>query len=164
MPSTRCGFDSVPGGASGADLLTSYGPTLLVDIGFDAAFKPESLVTPIAGIKGIHALVDTGASESCIDSLLATQLNLPIVDRRMISGVHGGQEVNMHLAQVHVPALMWTIYGVFAGVHLQAGGQIHKALIGRTFLRNYKMVYEGLTGMVTLESIQPPAAQPPATP
>jgi predicted aspartyl protease len=156
MPSTRCGFDSVPGGASGADLLTSYGPTLLVDIGFDPDFKPQSLVTPIAGIKGIHALVDTGASESCIDSLLATQLNLPIVDRRMISGVHGGQEVNMHLAQVHVPALKWTIYGVFAGVHLQAGGQMHKALIGRTFLRNYKMVYEGLTGLVTLESIELP--------
>ena len=42
--------------------------------------------------------------------------------------------------------------GVFAGVHLQEGGQLPRALIGRTFLRRYKMVYEGLTGTVTLES------------
>jgi hypothetical protein len=138
MLSVRCGFDGVAGGASGADLLTSYGPTLLVDIGFDPNFKLG--ITPVApGIKGIHALVDTGAGESCIDSLLAAQLNLPVVDRRMVSGVHGGQEVNMHLAQVHVPSLRFTIYGAFAGVHLQAGGHLHRALIGRTF-RNYKMV------------------------
>jgi hypothetical protein len=45
--------------------------------------------------------------------------------------------------------------GVFAGVHLQEGGQLHRALIGRTFLRHYKMVYEGLTGTVTLESGTP---------
>ena len=162
MPSVRCGFDDVPGGASGSDLLSLYGPTLLVDIGFDPNFRAGVLVPPVAGIQGIHALVDTGASESCIDSLLATQLNLPIVDRRMISGVHGGQAVNMHLAQVHVPALTFTLYGAFAGVHLQAGGQMHKALIGRTFLRNCKMVYEGITGSVTIESqVTPPPPPPP---
>jgi predicted aspartyl protease len=156
MPSSRCGFDSVPDGASGSDLLAAYGPTLLVDIGFDPSWKAGiPLLIPVAGIKGINALVDTGASECCIDSLLATQLNLPIVDRRMISGVHGGQEVSMHLAQVHVPSVNFTVYGVFAGVHLQAGGQVHRALMGRTFLRHCKMVYEGLTGLVTLESGTP---------
>src|SRR5262245_27820099 len=36
-----------------------------------------------------RSLVDTGAMESCIDSGLAMRLNLPIVDRRKISGVHG---------------------------------------------------------------------------
>ena len=58
----------------------------------------------------------------------------------------------MHLAQVAVPALGVTIYGAFAGVHLAAGGQTHLALIGRTFLRNFRMVYEGKTGTVTLTS------------
>lgn len=101
---------------------------------------------------GINALVDTGAMESCIDSLLAAQLGLPIVDRRKVSGVHGSQEVNVHLAQVHVPSLKVTIYGAFAGVHLAAGGQAHNALIGRTFLRNFTMVYEGRTGTVTLSN------------
>jgi predicted aspartyl protease len=126
----------VAGGASGADLLAGYGPTLLVNIGFDPNFTAVQTAPPVAGIQGIYALVDTGATESCIDSLLATQLNLPVVDRRTVSGVHGGGEVNMHLAQVHIPSLGKTIYGAFAGVHLHAGGQAHAALIGRAFLRD----------------------------
>jgi len=150
MPSTSCGFDSIPGGASGQILLVSYGPTLKVDIGFDPAFNNTSVGIPAAAIKNVDALVDTGATESCIDSLLAAQLNLPIVDRRAICGVHGSNEVNVHLAQIHIPSLGRTIVGAFAAVDLVAGGQVHKALIGRTFLQNLTMVYEGLTGKVTL--------------
>jgi hypothetical protein len=125
-PSCECGFDDIPGGQKGSVLLVSQGPTLL------------------------KALVDSGATESCIDSLLAAQLNLPIVDRRNVSGVHGSDPVNMHLAQVYVPALGTTINGAFAGVHLTAGGQVHQALIGRTFLRHVSMVYDGRTGKVTI--------------
>jgi len=154
MPETKCGFNDVPGGATGAILLEVHGPTILVDIGFDPAFQTTPPIKrPIAGITGISALVDTGAAESCIDSMLAAQLNLPIVDRRQISGCHGSQEVNMHLAQVHFPSLNFTIWGAFAGVHLTAGGQVHRALIGRTFLKHYTMVYEGRTGTVTLSSV-----------
>ena len=58
----------------------------------------------------------------------------------------------MHLAQVRIPSLGFTIYGAFAGVHLAAGGQPHKALIGRTFLRAFTMVYKGGTGTVTISS------------
>ena len=155
MTETKCGFNDVPGGASGADFLVFHGPTIIVDIGFDPAFKSTVPITtkPVPGMTGIRALVDTGASESCIDSVLASQLNLPIVDRRKISGVNGPQEVNMHLAQVFFPALNFTIWCPFAGVHLAAGGQVHRALIGRTFLRQYTMVYEGRTGTVTLSSL-----------
>jgi predicted aspartyl protease len=150
---TKCGFDDVPGGAAGFALLVAYGPTLLVDVGFDPSFQiATNLAAPVPGIMGIRALVDTGAAESCIDSLLAVQLNLPIVDRRAVSGAHGRQEVNMHLAQVHVPSLNFTIYGAFAGVHLVAGGQVHQALLGRTFLQTFTMVYEGRSGTVTLSS------------
>ena len=98
MPQAKCGFDDVPGGASGAVLLAAHGPTLIVDIGFDPNFKTPTSTLPIAGITGIHALVDTGAGESCIDSLLAIQLNLPIVDRRPISGVHGTHEARRLVA------------------------------------------------------------------
>jgi predicted aspartyl protease len=124
-----------------------------VDIGFDPNFK-MGVNQPVAGITGVRALVDTGASESCIDSLLAAQLKLPIVDRRKISGVHGSMAVNMYLAQIRVPSLDFNIYGALAGVRLELGGQWHKALIGRTFLRHYTMVYEGNTGSVTLASVQ----------
>ena len=141
-------------------MLTFYGPTLFVDIGFDPNFKPVPGAIPTPGITDVSALVDTGAGESCIDSALAAQLNLPIVDKRMVSGAHGAQEVNMHLAQVRVPSLDVNILGAFAGVHLAAGGQTHRALIGRTFLRNFTMVYEGLTGTVTISPA--PASVPPS--
>lgn len=152
MAETKCGFNSVPGGASGALLLAIYGPTLVVNVGFDLKWTPDPKTPPIPGLAGIHALVDTGASESCIDNLLAAQLNLPVVDRRSIAGSSGKHTVSVYLAQIHVPALSFTIYGQFAGVDLKAGGQVHNALIGRTFLQNFTMVYEGRTGNVTISS------------
>jgi hypothetical protein len=152
MPSTLCGFNNTPG-MSGSSLLASFGPTLIVDIGFDPNFNPQvNFPPPIPGIRGVQALVDSGAAESCIDNLLASQLSLPIIDRRPISGAHGSHLTNIYLAQVHVPSLVFTIYGAFAGVDLLAGGQVHNALIGRTFLRHFTMVYEGRTGTVTLSS------------
>lgn len=163
MPSTQCGFISVPGGASGADMLCAYGPTIFVNIGFDSAYKvgkPGPL--PVAGITGIRALVDSGATESCIDSVLAAQLNLPIIDKRTVGGIGGAQQVNVHLAQVHIPSLSFTIYGSFAGVHLTAGGQPHQALLGRSFLRGHTMLYEGETGTVTIS--RPDAPAPPVPP
>ena len=155
MAETKCGFEDVPGGAPGSEFLSLYGPTLFVNIGFDPAYKWDSQnppPPPIPGITGIRALVDTGASECCIDSLLASKLNLPIVDKRTISGSYGSHDVNVYLAQIHIPTLNMTMYGAFAGVHLSAGGQSHMALIGRTFLRHYTMVYEGRTGTVIISN------------
>ena len=160
MPSAECGWTSVSGGAPGSVLLEQYGPTIPVNIGFDPAHRPTpGGPPPVAGIRGIPALVDTGAMASCIDSLLAAQLNLPIIDRRIISGVGGPQQVNVHLAQVHIPSLSCTQYGIFAGVHLTAGEQPHQALLGRSFLQGCTMVYEGQTGRVTIS--RPDAAAPP---
>ena|ERR1700733_8644936 len=154
MPRTKCGFDSTPQGASGQELLVTWGPTLFVDVGFDPAFIPNPLAMPVPtpGMRGINALVDTGAQECCIDSLLASQLGLPIVDRRQISGVHGSHIASVHLAQVFVPSLAFVVYGAFVGVDLAAGGQAHSVLIGRTFLQFFTMVYEGRNGTVTLDN------------
>lgn len=44
----------------------------------------------------------------------------------------------------------FTLYGRFLGVHLLAGRQPHQALLGRTFLQEFTMTYEGRTGVVTL--------------
>ena len=150
MVETKCGFDNSQG--NGASFLVQLGPTLFVDIGFDPNFKPADGGPPTPGIKGVQALVDTGATESCIDNLLAATLNLPVMDRRQISGVGGKHFVNMYLAQIHAPGLNFTIYGSFAGVELRAGGQPHNALIGRTFLQFFTMIYEGKTGTVTISS------------
>ena len=154
MPTTKCGFDD-SSEVSGADLLVQFGPTLFVDIGFDPTYVPSQgkpAKPPTPGITQVRALVDTGATESCIDSGLAMQLSLPIIDRRALGGVSGIHHANVHLAQIRVPSLLFTIYGAFAAVNLAAGGQPHLALIGRTFLRSFTMSYEGRTGTVTITS------------
>ena len=156
MPSTKCGFDNNPAGAPGPILLVLHGPTLLVNIGFDEDYQPATQVLPRPGLTDVRALVDTGASASCIDSGLAADLALPVVDRRRIGGVGGEHEVNVHLAQIHVPTLLFTIYGRFFGVHLEAGGQSHRALLGRDFLYRFLMVYEGHTGTVTISTTPAP--------
>ncbi len=130
--------------------LVDFGPTLFVQIGFDSIYQPNGGNKLNLPTTTYPALVDTGATESCIDSALAANLDLPIVDRQNVAGVHGAHEVNIHLAQIHVPDLKFTVSGLFAAVHLRAGGQPHFALIGRTFLRAVKMTYDGVSGSVTL--------------
>jgi predicted aspartyl protease len=132
-------------------LLVTFGPTVKVSIGFDPNFVPNQGRLPVAGITDLNALVDTGATECCIDALLAAHLNLPAVDRRPVAGIHGSREVTVYMAQVHVQApLDFTMYGLFAGVDLIAGGQPHHALIGRTFLKYFTMYYDGISGSVLL--------------
>ena len=152
MSQLECGFDSSPGN-QGVQILMQTGPTILVDIGLDISWAATSGVAPVPGITGVKALVDTGASECCIDQILAANLKLPIVDQRTISGSKGAHMTNMYMAQLVIPGLQVWHYGVFAGVDLKAGGQIHEALIGRSLLQHFHMSYTGNTGAVTLTKL-----------
>lgn len=128
--------------------LIGVGPSIEVSIGH---FRPrgENVLQEKENENG-WALIDTGASWSCIDAFLARALKLPVVDKMTISGV-GGQKIhNVHLAQIHIPNLNYTQHGLFAGVDLQAGGQVHKALLGRTFLKDAIMIYDGFRSQVTI--------------
>ena len=117
MPIVDCGFPDTPS-ASGDLLLVRYGPTLTVRVGFDPTFNPGSKVTPQLPDRAVNALVDTGAMTSCIDTNLVKALNLPFVDRRDFGGIDGASERPIHLAQIEVPDLAFTIYGRFAAVNL----------------------------------------------
>jgi hypothetical protein len=136
-------------------LLVQFGPTLTVDIGFDLNHIPKSGSLPDLAAKGVHALIDTGANSNCIDSGLAMQLSLPIIDRQRVSGVGGIHEVNVHLGHVLIPDLGKYISGAFAGVNLVAGGQPHVALIGRAFLQDFVLFYDGRTGLVYISDELP---------
>ena len=151
MPTVSVGFDDGEGNPS-PDELAQYGPTLYVQIGFDPSYDPSHADHPNLPGTLYPVLVDTGAMTSCIDSDLAMSLGLPIVDREVIVGVHGPSVVNVHLAQIYVPDLEFIVSGRFSGVHLTAGGQRHFALLGRTFLRNFTMTYEGRAGIVTISN------------
>ena len=145
MPTANCGFTN-------GEELGLYGPSITVEMGFDSNFRAGTGNRPVLQSGLLPALVDTGAVDSCIDSALAAALQLPIVDRQQVSGVGGASEVDVHLAQIYILDLQHIIHGTFSAVHLIAGGQPHYALIGRTFLRNYTMIYDGRTGAVTLSN------------
>ena len=67
-----------------------------------------------------------------------------------MGGIGGEILVTIYLAQIFIPSIGKTIYGDFAGVHLKAGGQIHQALLGRTFLQFCTLTYHENTGTVTI--------------
>jgi hypothetical protein len=143
MRKANCGFL----GAAPAQVLLSYhGPAIRVDIGFDSEYVPNQTRPPRAQKTGIEALVDTGARECCIDSELARELDLPVIDRRFVSGVSGQIEVDFHLAQIYVPALKFTLRGRFAGLPLLASGISHPVVAGRSFLAYFKLNYDGPLG------------------
>jgi hypothetical protein len=155
MTEASCGFQD-KGDGIGRGLLIQRGPTLKVDLGFDENYEvnsPNRLAK--LPILGIEALIDTGASASCIDAGLAIQLHLPIINRSTFAGVGGLHHFNVHLAQIRSPELKFTFYGAFAGVDLAAGGQRHSVLIGRDFLSHFRMIYDGPSGVVTLADSEP---------
>ena len=145
MPTIDCGL-------SGPDSLEIHGPTLLVEIGFDANFEAGLNVRPTLLSGPLLALVDTGATESCIDATLAEDLNLPMVDSHDLAGIGGFTKVNVYLAQIYIPSLLTTIYGEAGGVHLSESGQPFSALIGRDFLRHFSMNYDGPIGSVIISN------------
>lgn len=147
MLSVSCGFL----GAPNAQVLLSYhGPVIKVDLGFDPGDKPTNKSLPKPQVKGVETLVDTGARESCIDSALAQELGLPIVDRRNVSGVNGLLEVDFHLAQIHIPSLRFILRGRFAGVPLVSSGFQQRVVVGRSLLSYVKLEYDGPLGDVRL--------------
>jgi hypothetical protein len=150
MKTATCGYANL-GSITGSQRLAFLGPTLPVDIGFDPSYHPSNKAPPTPNVRGFDALVDTGASQSCIDATLAMQLQLPIVNQIKIAGAHGAGMLNVHVAQLYVPSLPHLMWGSFVGADLTGGGQPIRAILGRDFLRHFKMTYDGQSGMVTLE-------------
>lgn len=160
-------------------MLHLKGPTLAVEIGFDASlFNSQSApqlgvsldpaqaqatghpqeaavsvpvtLLPQASLKVVEALLDTGARESCIDENLARELNLPLIDQADGSGIGGTEKFNVYLGHIRIIGLNFTQFGRFMGVKLSDGGQPHHALLGRSVLQNMILVYDGRTGTASL--------------
>lgn len=153
--------------------LQMRGPTILVEVGFEP--PPSSASSPVepsaASISDetidtkvitavetpqpppflrVHALVDTGASTSCIDEDLAQQLQLPAINQVKVGGAGGSHTLTQYLCRLTIPQLGFTRTEAFIGARLMAGGQAHKALIGRDFLSQMVVIYDGRRGNITL--------------
>jgi predicted aspartyl protease len=156
----ECGFLGLPGlVGSPRDALVANGPGIIVDIGFDpailgqvAAELPIQPMPPpgVLNVNRVLALIDTGATQSCIDEALAQQLQLPLVNQQNAAGVGGVHILNVYLAYIALPLLGHLQAGLFVGAQLAAGGTAHRALIGRTLLADTLLVYDGRTGSVKL--------------
>lgn len=140
----QCGYS----GLNAANDLTGDGPTVLVDVGFDPEWRHGSI--PVPADRNLVGLIDTGAQECFIDCDLANRLMLPIIDRREVAGSNGKHEVDVYLAQLYVPDLVFIQYGSFAGAYLKRGGMPYEVLMGRTFLERFSLLYNGPSGRVTL--------------
>jgi hypothetical protein len=147
----QAGFKRGKAGKSAADLLAELGPTLLVDIGL----KSNAVAGPKPNLakQGVRALIDTGAGANCIDDALARSLGLPITDEGEVSGIGGVTLVNIYTARVYLPGLDRLLFEPFAGVRLREGGQWHRLILGRSFLRPYRMIYDGASGGVELADV-----------
>ncbi len=146
MPRVEVGFEDNPAA------LYQWGPILYVRIGFDSSYRPETPSYPNIPPVNLPALVDTGALSNCIDGSLAKRLQLPVVDRRSVTGVHGPVETDFYAAQIYIPAMNWIFPGIFAGLPLIESNQPYYALIGRAFLHHVTFTYEGKTGRVVIDS------------
>jgi predicted aspartyl protease len=129
--------------------LIEHGPTIGVLLSFDGTNIP-GLPDNLQSAR-MTALIDTGATGNSIDGALAKALGLPVAGRTLVSSAKGKHWHLQHLAQIYVPDLRHTIYGLFTAVDLIEADQPFQAILGRTFLERFSMVYVGRTGKVVLD-------------
>lgn len=133
-------------------VLLQTGPRVQVVVGLAQSITEQlvqqghAVPKPVAGI----ALVDTGASTTCIDDALAKQLGLPVIDVvQMTSASHAGTEANVYPIQMEIVGSPIRVNVPRAiGANLTPQGII--ALIGRDYLQHCTLFYNGITGEITL--------------
>ena len=95
------------------------------------------------------ALIDTGASSTCVDQEAAAKVGLPVIDRAMMnSASHAKHEVPVYSGKLVIPEF----YGIDMEYAMGASldGQNLIALIGRDLLQTAVLVYNGADGTVSL--------------
>ncbi len=107
--------------------------------------KGETLPTPKSGL----ALIDTGASNTCIDDKAAQELGLPIIDvGKMTSASHEEHPCNIYPVQINIVGFVSLNAPKAMGAALAAQGLL--ALIGRDVLERCTLFYNGPTSEITL--------------
>jgi predicted aspartyl protease len=141
------------------------------DLLVNGAIMQVQVSVPGAGGGGqtFTAMIDTGASISCINISLAQQLGLQQVSSTLLGGVGGQMESPIYAAALHVPQFNVTVDPIqIAGVQNPLPGV--DMLIGRDVLASLHLEYHGGSGSFTLENETPPpttqnqVAANPATP
>jgi len=140
----------VPGG------LLRNGPVLPVEIAVPSALsrflsaRNQQIPGPVAGF----ALIDTGATRSCVDNQVISSLNVNPIGITTLGTARGRSQHHLYPAKFSFPAMRFEIeFGSVVGVDLSGQGvgkmQII-ALIGRDVLSRCILIYHGIKGSFSL--------------
>lgn len=152
MPLIEAGFKNSDGTSDPFSLLI-YGPTIPVVVTANTPLPDMNIPTSLEQkIKNVNALIDTGASTCMIDTKLAAELDLIAIDKTSVAGVNGPADHLIYMAAILVPQLEIHQFGRFLGANLKDGGQEHEVLLGRDFLANTIMIYDGCRSQITIAS------------
>lgn len=132
--------------------LIQRGPVIPVVIAPDQAFAAalqsagKPIPQPVTGL----ALVDTGATTTCVDDTIAQKMGLaPSGTAKLSSASHHATQCLTYPVQLHFPAWNVSLQAPRAmGVTIASQGII--ALVGRDLLQNCVLVYNGADGSFTL--------------
>jgi predicted aspartyl protease len=135
-----------------SQVLLEKGPCIQVTISVATSIAEQLLqqgITVPPPIPGL-ALIDTGASTSCIDAGIAQQLKLPVIDVvQMASASHTSIPQNVYPAVIEVVGTNIKLDVPRAiGASLASHGL--SALVGRDFLKQCTFFYNGVIGEITL--------------
>jgi predicted aspartyl protease len=133
-------------------VLAQRGPFLQVvvslpdNIAQELTKAEKPVPNPITGI----ALIDTGASSTCIDDEVAKQLGLPIIDVvNMMSASHACTSANVYPVKLSITGLKLSLNAPRCmGAALKSQGLL--VLIGRDALARTTFIYNGCVGEFTL--------------
>ena len=144
MPRAECALPDQDG-IYKPEVLERWGPTIWATVAQPVTANSTKVLSD-----SVPFLVDTGASECCIDTALAQRLELPVIDRVPMCGITGQADHDVVLCQIMIPSVGHSMSGRFACVDLTRGGQPHMALLGRDFLKHVVMIYDGSIGRVAI--------------
>jgi predicted aspartyl protease len=104
----------------------------------------QTVPNPESGL----ALIDTGASGTCIDNGAAQRLQLPVIDTgNMVSASHTTPQ-NIYPVLIEVAGGIRVNVPRAMGAELASQGLV--VLIGRDFLQHCTLFYNGPSGALTL--------------
>jgi len=120
--------------------------SLLESMAKELLQQGQELPAPKTGL----ALIDTGASITCVDEGVAQELGLPAIDVvSMYSASHGRTQQNVYPVQILLPQFGVSVQAPRAmGAALAGQGLL--VLIGRDVLQRCTLFYNGPLGQVTL--------------
>ncbi len=152
LPAQEQSPDGKSSAVSPAVVLKERGPIVQVMVGIEQNIAQQLLAKglplpePVAGV----ALIDTGATSTCIDVGIAEKLNLPVVDVvSVVSASHADTKQNVYPALIEVVGIAIK-FNAFRAIGVPLAAQGIDVLIGRDLLQHCTIFYNGIVGSFTL--------------